>query len=163
MNHHTGQDAVFAIVRSPTSVFVHWELNGERSTRVRGELGDALVGFLRVLSLTDGASRRLPVDLDAGSCYVDVSPGQTYGFEIGATAGGRLRTICRTGRIEVPPAAPVGAGRSAPAAQPLNRTIVKRPGAPPPAARGLDVPGLFYETTPLLHGHSSRANARPPE
>jgi len=137
-----GEDVIAAVRRGPDSVFVHWECCGARSAEVLRELGDGATWVLRVLNVVDGTSRRIPVVLDAGGHYVPVSPRQRYGFELAATAQGKWRTVCRTGRVEIPPAPP---SEVADSQQP---------------AFGRGVPGLHVDTTPLPGG-SSPGHVRP--
>jgi len=130
-------DRIGALVRDPGSVYVYWRLEGAHSGEVARELGPGCEWILRVLDLTEGTSTSVPVRREAGSHYLEVRPGHSYGFEIAATAGGRWRTVCRTERVEIPPALQAGGtGKPTPAVERLR---------PDPAGR--DVPGLRYETT----------------
>lgn len=130
------EDRLEAVVRNPTSVYVYWNLGGFRSRKVVRELGPEAEWILRVLDLTLGSSNSVAVSADAGSVYVEVSPGHTYGFELACRAGQKWRTVCRTDRVEVPPREP-GSRRERPV-PPVSK--LRQPD-------GSDVPGLRYETT----------------
>lgn len=127
------EDRIGALIQSPASVYVYWNVQGLRSREVIRELGSECDWVLRVLDLSEGTSRNIPVEPDAGRYYVDVRPGRTYGFELAARAGGRWRTVCRTERVTVP-----ALRTSPPEPGPLERLK-------PASAR--HVPGLRYETT----------------
>jgi len=136
--HHAGsppgqEDRIGAMIQSPGSVYVYWNMKGPRSRGVARELGPDCEWVLRVLDLSEGTSRRIPVERDMGRRYVDVRPGRTYGFELAARARGKWRTVCRTTRVEIPPLQGASAEPG-----PLDRLK-------PPLARY--VPGLHYETT----------------
>ncbi len=132
-----GADRIGVLVRHPESVYVYWRLEGARSAEVVRDLGGECQWVLRVLDLTENSSETFPVQPEAGNSYVEVKPGRTYGFELAVTARGKWRTVCRTERVEVPPAKQVpGAEAPAPVLERL------RPGTP-----DRDVPGLRYETT----------------
>jgi len=100
------EDVVAAIARGPSSAFVHWALNGPRSAEATRRLGPAAKWALRVVNLSGGTGQTTPVDPRAGRHYVEVEAGQTYGFELAVRAGRKWRTICRSGRVEMPPAEP---------------------------------------------------------
>ena len=95
---------------------------------------------LRIVDLSDGSSRTVPVPPERRSLYVDVEAGGTYGFELAVRGGGRWRTICRTERIEMPPDL-TGKARSARSRRRM-----------PPAQAG--IPGLDLQAT-LPHLGSS--------
>lgn len=140
------RDRIAAIVRDPESVFLHWQLNGPRSREAISTLGEDCEWYLRVLNLSDGTSRTVGVDPEAGNFYVEVAPGQTYGFELAASSGERWRPVCRTDRVEIPPAEPGG-----PAEGGGSRVCRQRFGKLRPAAAKPVIAGLRYETTaPLL-------------
>lgn len=147
-----GSDTLSAVLRGPESVFVYWTLEGPRSAEVVRELGPGLRWVLRVLNLSDATSERIPVDGTAGNFYVTVRPGLTYAFELAAMAEGHWRTVARTGRVVVPRIAPEPAAVGA-AARWSGRTPVMTTAADA-AVRGMDVPGLHAETTPMITGSS---------
>ena len=140
-------DEITALVRSPDSVFVHWRLGGPRSGEVARELGPECRWVVRVLDLSEGASETIPVAAESGSCYVAVRPGHIYGFELAARTPQKWRTICRTGRVEVPSARPA-VRQPGPARLPAVEKLRKSPAAPPPE------PGLSAEATPMPSGSS---------
>jgi hypothetical protein len=123
-----------AVLQGPRRVFVHWDLGGPRSREVAREVGPEAQWMLRILDLSTGTSRSVPISREEGSSYVDVAPGRTYGFELAAKAGDRWRTVCRTERLEVPPSVRAEKGSAAPDEE-----------APP---------GLSIESTPLHVGSS---------
>ncbi|MGD2174684.1 MAG: DUF4912 domain-containing protein [Candidatus Brocadiaceae bacterium] len=141
-----GEDTIGAVLRNPESVYVYWDLGGVRSREALRELGPDCEWVLRVLDLSEGTSKGISVDPEAGGRYVEVRPGRTYGFELAATAGGTWRTICRTERLEAP------LGRPGPeVTSPGLRKL--RPSEPDRA-----VPGLRYETTePYLAASPGRS------
>ncbi|MHC5033765.1 MAG: DUF4912 domain-containing protein [Planctomycetota bacterium] len=128
------KDRIVAMLQSPDVVFVYWDLSGPRSAEISSEIGAGFERVLRILDLSDGTSRSVPVSADAGGEYVAVEPGRTYGFELATRSGGRWRTICRTERLETPPAI--------------------RPDATRTMARAAGVPGLSVESTPFHLGSS---------
>lgn len=137
-----GRDIMGAIVRAPDSVFVHWDLSGPAGAGAVREPGRDVRWHLCIRDITAGASRRVPVAAAAGDCYVTVSPGHVYVFEMAAGAGSGARTICRTDAVHVPPDKPTTGGEAA------------RSEAPPLPAGRAAVPGLRFETTPLNVGSS---------
>ena len=135
-----GRDCVAAIVRDPRTIFLHWELTGPRSAQAVTTLGPDCRWCLRTLNLTDGSSLTVPVDPQARRHYLEATPGTTCAFELAATDGARWRPVCRTERVEMPPAEPqTGASR-----QPAQA----------------EVAGLRFETTAVHLGSSSRARSR---
>jgi hypothetical protein len=148
-----GLDVLSAVLRGPESVFVYWSLEGERSASIVDRLGPDIQWVLRVLDIQNGTSERFSVEREAGNYYVGVRPGGTYGFELAAVAGDTWRTVARTGQVRVPAAlASNGTGRS-------PRPDATSPGTEGAARRGLDVPGLHAESTPLNTGSSEFAAA----
>jgi len=156
-NGRAGRDRIAAIVRDPGTVFLNWELNGPRSAEARQALGPGCRWCLRVLNLSDGSSTAIPVDPAARNHYLEVTAGTTYGFELSATDGERWRSVCRTERVEMPPA------------EPAVRELRRGPEAAHAPARGFDrwprtpaveVAGLRFESTPAPRGSSPRG--RPP-
>lgn len=151
-----GEDRITAIPRDPQSVFVYWELNGPRSAEVVRELGPECQWILRVLNISDGTSRSIPVARESANYYLDLTAGETYGFELGVRSQGKWRTVCRTERVQMPqgipsPPSPEGAplqGQGRPPSAVLDKLRT--------AARGLGVPGLSYESTALHMGSSPR-------
>jgi hypothetical protein len=127
-------------------VFLHWELSGPCRADIAGteEPGAELV--LRMLDLSEGTSRSVRVEAADGSHYADVEPGRTYGFELAVRAEGVWRTVCRTARIRTPAVAPgrLDSGDGEPADPDRVRRARTRA-----AVRGMEVPGLDYESTPL--------------
>jgi hypothetical protein len=146
-----GQDTLAAVLRGPESVFLYWTLEGARSAGIVERLGPDITWVLRMLDLENGTSERFEVDREAGNYYVDVRPGGTYGFELAAVAGDRWRTVARTGRVHIPERS-VAPGGKAPGP---GRRPAMTPSAERTAIRGLDVPGLHAESTPLNTGSSS--------
>ena len=144
-----GEDRVTAIPRRPGSAFIYWELSGGRSAEALRELGPDVAWMLRILNVSDGTSSSLRVAGLSGSCYVDLDPGQTYGFELGARKGDRWRTVCRTERVQMPVDVTRPAGGKSAAG--VRRTDSRR--APKPEVA--QPPGLTIESTPLgLNGSS---------
>ncbi len=130
------RDRLGAVLRDPRTVYVYWTLDGPRSRRVEEELGPASEWVLRVLNIAAATSTEIPVEVKAGNHYVEVQPGRTYGFELAARRGEKWRTVCRTGRIEVPSAGVTEAGRPEPGPERLR-----------PTQPDQILPGLRYETT----------------
>lgn len=155
----SGEDMLRAIVRDPRSVYLHWRLEGAASADARQTLGPECKWYLRVLNLSEGGSRSLPVDPEAGNYYVDVRPGRTYGFELAASDGDRWRTVCRTGRVQVPPAPGAGGERR----RSVFRRALRGGDRLRPAGRGADIAGLRFETTELVLGSSPHGGPRPTE
>ena len=147
-----GRDTITAVPRTPGSVFLHWNLagaGGADATRAAGPGGEWV---LRVVDLSDGSSRTVPVTPERRRIYVDVAPGGVYGFELAVRGGGRWRTVCRTPRVEMPPAAP-GSGRN----------VRSHPG---PARGRAGIPGLDWQSTlphlgSSLHGAPDKDRDRP--
>jgi hypothetical protein len=127
------------VPRTPGSVFLHWNLAGSGWTDAARAAGPAGEWVLRVVDLSDGSSRTVPVPPERRSIYVDVEPGGVYGFEMAVRGGGRWRTVCRTPRIEMPPAAP-GSRRGLRGRRPIGGRA--------------GIPGLDWEAT-LPHMGSS--------
>jgi hypothetical protein len=142
-----GEDRIAAMPRDPQTVFVYWELHGPRSEQVARELGGGAEWVLRALDLSAGASRSAAVDPAGGTCYVDVTPGHVYGFELAVRAGERWRTVCKSGRVEVPPDRPARAGAGRRGGPWLRATSEVPP-------EGDAVAGLSFEDTPLRLGSS---------
>ena len=132
-----GEDSIAAIPRTPTSVFVHWRLEGPRSAEAVRAAGEGAEWVLRVVDLTDGASRTAVVRAEDGSRYLELRPGRPYGFELALRGKGRWRTVCRTGRVEMPPALPT--------------PPAERPG---PVVASAGIPGLHADSTALALGSS---------
>ncbi|NLW51532.1 MAG: DUF4912 domain-containing protein [Candidatus Brocadiaceae bacterium] len=140
------RDAIFAVPRSPRSLFVHWRLVGS------GASGAALAAaadsqwVLRVVNLTDGSSRTIAVPPERRSLYVDVEPGEVYAVELALRGGRRWRTVCRTPRMAMPPAVPGEAVHPARPAWPRPRT---------------GIPGLdLHSTLPHLGSSFQTASRR---
>ena len=148
-----GDDHIGAILRGPESVYVYWTLRGPASRDALFELGQECKWILRVLDITNGASKSIPVDPDSGNYYLEVTPGSTYGFELAAWGQGRWRTVCRTERLAVPPGAPIPAADRPAAA--LERLRGSR--------REEDAPGLSYETTAPYLATSPGGGPPPPD
>lgn len=146
-----GEDRISALPRGPRSVCLYWELNGPRSAGVLGPEHSGVELILRVLDLSEGTSRSIRVDAGDGSCYASVEGGRTYGFELAVRAEGVWRTLCRTGRVQTPAAVP---GQPPAARMPLGDPARVRRTRTLAAVRGMDVPGLDYESTPLNLGAS---------
>ena len=157
INDRSGRDRIAAIVRDPATVFLYWELNGPRSEEAVKALGADCRWCVRVLNLSDGSSTAIPVDPQARNHYLEVTPGATYGFELAATDRERWRPVCRTERVEVPPAEPqVRAMRRGPEAAHAPARGFDRARRPTP----VEVAGLRFETTAVHLGSSARA--KPP-
>lgn len=138
-----GRDCVAAVVRDPRTVFLHWELTGPCSALAVKVLGPGCRWCVRVLNMADGSSSTVPVDPQARRHYVEATPGTTCAFELAATDGERWRPVCRTERVDMPPAEPeVAARRRGPEAG-------RRPAL-------VEVAGLRFETTAVHLGSSSR-------
>lgn len=159
---HDGEDRIRAIPRDPESVFLYWDLDGPRSAEVIREVGPRCEWVLRALNLSDGTSRSIPVEPEAGNYYLEVAPGQTYGFELAVKAAGKWRTICRTERVQMPPGKPARAGAAA--GSEAERGVRPKPGLNRvrAAARGIGVPGLDFDSTDLRVGSSPRHRQRAP-
>jgi len=154
----SGRDRIAAIVRDPRTVFLYWELNGPRAAEAVSDLGADCRWYVRVLNLTEGSSTSIPVDPAARNHYLEVTPGSTYGFELAASDAERWRSVCRTDRVEVPPAEPEvrALRRGTEAAHGPARGLERLgPSAP------VEVAGLRFETTALHLGSSPRR--RPPD
>ena len=111
-----------------------------------------------MLALSAGSARSIRVAPEAGNHYVKVTPGQTYRFELAVRALGEWRTLCSTGRVEMPPAGPAAVQPQSPG---------RRPPSPP---RDRDapyafpgVPGLSLESTPLRLGSSPHGRPERPD
>jgi hypothetical protein len=156
-----GRDRIGAVPRGPTSVFVYWDLQGEPSRDAVHQVGPGAEWVLRVLNLTERETISIPVEVESGNHYLEVTAGQTYGFELAVRGtGGKWRTVCRTGRVAIPPAGPATSqARPSPAAP---RATPRGEGAPL-AARGIAVPGLDAQTTPPPGGASRGASGQPPQ
>ncbi len=156
-----GEDRIGAVPRDPESIFIYWDLQGPRSAEVAREMGDACEWVLRALDLTEGTSSIIPIAPEAGNHYLQVKPGRTYGVELAARVEGKWRTICRTGRLIMPSGKQAGTG-GAPGGGPFAAGRGGRQAALAVAVRGLGVPGLDIESTPLGAGSSSWSGS-PPE
>jgi len=142
--HDPGQDRITAIPRTPASVFLHWDLGGPAGAEAARAAGPEAQWVLRVADLSDGTSRTLPLPPERRSLYVDVTPGRVYGFELAVRGRGRWRTVCRTARVQMPPA---------PRGPALPRTQA-RPGIP-----GLDLQATFPPGS-SLQGAAGSAQGR---
>jgi hypothetical protein len=147
-----GRDRIAVIVRDPVTVFVYWELNGPRSAEALAALGENSRWCLRVLNLSDGASTAVAVDPAARNHYLEVAPGTTYGFELVLTNGERWRSVCRTERVDMPPAEPTVRRPRPPDVRQAGTDPVREQHPAP-----IEVAGLRFETTPARHGSSSHA------
>ena len=149
-----GEDRIGAVPRDPESMLIYWELGGLRSAEVAREMGDACEWVLRILDLSEGTSSTIPIALEAGTHYLQVKPGRVYGAELAARVEGKWRTICRTERLVMPPGKPTRTGGRTDG-QPFALGRGGRRAALAAAVRGLGVPGLDIESTPLGAGASS--------
>jgi len=143
---HGIRDEIGALARDPHTVFLHWRLAADGADR-RGARW-----LLRARDVGDGTVREVDVDPRAGSYYMSVEPGRTYEFELGVQGREGVRVICRTGRVRIPPDRPApaqGVGAFAPRFGGRRRRAPDR-----------QVPGLHYESTPLLLGSSA---PKPPQ
>lgn len=96
-----GRDSVSAIPKTPESLFVYWELQGERSGNMAKKMGPRAEWVLRLIDLGSGKREPLveadiPVDVQAGDYYLHVSPGGHYRVELGLKAGRVFRAVCHT-------------------------------------------------------------------
>lgn len=155
-----GEDRIAAIPRDPESVFLYWNLGGPRSAEVAREIGPGCQWVLRVLNLSEGTSTSIPIEPEAGNHYLRVRPGRTYGFELAAKAAGKWRTMCRTERVQMPPARPARADMDRPPEETPAGAATVRLNRTHAAARGMGVPGLDLESTPLALGSSPRGSSR---
>ena len=87
-------------------MFLHWDRGGPAGAEAARAAGPEAQWVLRVVDLSDGTSRTLPLAPERRSLYVDVTPGGVYGFELAVRGRGRWRTVCRTARVQMPPARP---------------------------------------------------------
>jgi hypothetical protein len=146
-----GRDVLNAVVRDPHTVFVTWELTGGRSAAAMSQFGAECRWVLRVLNISDNTTRSLAIDRQAGRSYVEVSPGETYGFDLVAQAGDKLRSVCRTGRLEVPDAGPSVPGNAAPWPGRMAPPALAKLRGP---AMQAEPPGLRFESTAAFLGSS---------
>ncbi len=112
-----GLDYVAAIARGPTSLFVYWELSGQRSEHYRKSRTGEPDWCLSLVSLDErGGVRRstsVSVDPDSGNHYLKVQPGGRYRAELGVRIGGAFHPVCQSRECPVP--------KDAPAVSPLHR------------------------------------------
>jgi hypothetical protein len=159
MRRGSGRDTIAAIIRDPASVYVYWRLEGARSGELIRTAGPGCQWYLRVLNLSDSTSAAIPIDPEARDFYAEVSPGKTYGFELAVSVSGRWRTICRTGQLDVPSAAPElkVSRRGTPAVMGPPRGLIELR----PVVEVDRVPGLSIESTGLYLGSSPQGPAVP--
>jgi hypothetical protein len=96
-----GCDSVSAIPKTPETLFVYWELQGERSRNMAEKMGPHAKWVLRLIDLGSGkmepsVEADIPVDVEAGDYYLHVSPGGHYRVELGLKAGRVFRAVCHT-------------------------------------------------------------------
>jgi len=101
-----GEDSIAAVPRGPHSVFVHWEVGGPGSARLRERLGDDCPWRLRLTDEATGRRAEVTVDPDAGNYYLDVRPGGRYVVELGVVATGTFLPVCRSAECTAPPQGP---------------------------------------------------------
>ncbi len=110
-----GLDYVAAIVQSPTSLFVYWELSGQRSDHYRRNGPGEVCWCLSLINLDESGSVRwrtcVPVDPDSGNYYLRVQPGNRYRVELGVRMGGDFHPVCHSRERTTPRDAPPPASR----------------------------------------------------
>ncbi len=106
-----GVDYVAIIPKSPTSLFVYWELSGRYSRYCRENCPEEW--FLSLINLKDSGEvswrSEIPVSPDAGNHYLRVQPGNRYRVELGVRKEGGFHPICHSRERQMPHDAPTTA------------------------------------------------------
>ena len=156
-----GADRLEAIVRSPSSLLLYWDLSGPEGARVRQGAREGEQWVLRLTDVGSGRRTETPVETGSRNYYMRVEPGRAYVAELGAGAGKAFRPVCRTKEVRMPPGGGAGGatafGQQGPRAAAFEQEGSSGPSGPP-GARTL--PGLKFEPSLLHGGYSSGAPAR---
>ncbi len=110
-------DHVAAIPKSPTSLFVYWELSGPRSKYYQKEYSGEVEWRLSLINLDEEGEinwvSEVKIAPDAGNHYLRVQPGNRYRVELGVKLGGVFHPICHTRERIMPSDTPSSAERGA--------------------------------------------------
>ncbi|MDP6439495.1 MAG: DUF4912 domain-containing protein [Candidatus Brocadiia bacterium] len=150
-----GADRLEAIVRSPSSLLLYWDLSGPEGARVRQGAREGEGWVLRLTDVGSGRRTETPVETGSRNYYMRVEPGRAYVAELGAGAGKAFRPACRTKEVQMPPGGgPAAFEQHGPRAGAFEQ---KGPSGP---AGAETLPGLTFEPSLLHGGYSSGAPAR---
>ncbi len=145
-----GLDYVALIPRSPSSLFVYWDLSGPRSDYYRKNHSGEIAWCLSLINLDEGGEVNwkslVPIEPDSGNHYLKVQPGNRYRVELGVRIGDTFHPIChsreRTTPRDTPPQG--GAQPRAAASQHQHGTRVHPDRAMKPEAEEETPSGLIW-------------------
>ncbi len=106
-----GLDYVALIPRSPSSLFVYWDLSGPRSEYYRKNNTGEIAWCLSLINLDAGGEVNwkslVPIEPDSGNHYLKVQPDNRYRVELGVRIGDTFHPVChsreRTTPRDTPP------------------------------------------------------------
>ncbi len=156
-----GADRLEAIVRSPSSLLLYWDLSGPEGARVREGAREGEQWVLRLTDVGSGQCTETPVETGSRNHYMRVEPGRAYVAELGVGAGEAFRPACRTKEVQMPPggAGATGFGQQRPRAGGAAAFEQKGLSGPSAPAGAGTLPGLTFEPSLLHGGYSSGAPA----
>ncbi len=101
-----GVDYVAIIPKSPTWLFVYWELSGSGSRPYRGSHVGGADWRLSLINVKESGGvnwrTEVGIDPDAGNHYLHVQPGERYRVELGVRTEGLFHPVCHSRQQRVP-------------------------------------------------------------